>query len=203
MEAAAAPRTYWAKALADRFQHPEPKLFRYEFVVECAIPEDWVNHKISLETLMHRGLDWERHLSPFTATWTMDSLLVSIEQGQLCSITRYFGARAPPMGWIEKQLFRDLFRPKKSDVNIWTRYGDVVFVDAIDDFERGFDAGTEDVLVDWVTSSEFLSDLADYEEGKDRLLWRLMDDPPPNHAETKALSAEFDLLEAEAVRMGF
>ncbi|KAK8050864.1 hypothetical protein PG993_002249 [Apiospora rasikravindrae] len=148
MKAATTPCTYHAESLAIRSQNDKPKLFHYEFVVEWAILERFVAHKVSLETLMDRGLDWERYL-PLQppGPWTVDLYPSSSGKYVSCEprvsldhlrhfesqdhrnsnsweighsiscIARHFGARAP-MGWIAKQLFRDLFRPKKLGWNI-------------------------------------------------------------------------------------
>ncbi|PMD63140.1 uncharacterized protein K444DRAFT_329003 [Hyaloscypha bicolor E] len=56
-------RVHASRRLAEECELPEPNLFNHEMVFEWAIPEKYVLHKISLQTLMDRGLQWE-HLTP-------------------------------------------------------------------------------------------------------------------------------------------
>jgi hypothetical protein len=48
-----------AKRLADQCKHPEARLFTYESFFEWAIPEEYVLHKVSPQTLINRGLTLE------------------------------------------------------------------------------------------------------------------------------------------------
>ncbi|KAK8868993.1 hypothetical protein PGQ11_007571 [Apiospora arundinis] len=132
-------RIHHAEALAAQYGHPRPKLFHYEFLFEWTIPRRWVKYKVSLETLMDRGLDWAKYfLGPkLTSSSNMGNLIkkpsrISLDdlRREELSMTQYhetpwdiglsmgcitkcFGARAP-LGWITKQLFIDLFRPDYS-----------------------------------------------------------------------------------------
>jgi hypothetical protein len=49
-------RIHSAKELAERCGHPNPNLFYHEVVFEWAIPEDYVLHRVSLQTLLQRGI---------------------------------------------------------------------------------------------------------------------------------------------------
>jgi hypothetical protein len=62
-----ATRIHSAKELAEKCGDPEYKKFSHEFVFEWAIPEKYVVHEVSLQTLMERGLRERRFLQPSTA----------------------------------------------------------------------------------------------------------------------------------------
>ena len=51
-----ATRVYSVKELAEKCGLPEPNKFSHEVVFEWAIPEKYVVYKVSLQTLMKRGL---------------------------------------------------------------------------------------------------------------------------------------------------
>ena len=53
-------RVHAARFLAKECGLSEPSLFYHEIVFEWAIPENYVLHKVSLQTLMDRGLQWEK-----------------------------------------------------------------------------------------------------------------------------------------------
>jgi hypothetical protein len=53
------PKIHPAFKLAEECGLPEPNLRYHEFVFEWAIPDEYVLHKVSLQTLMDRGLSWE------------------------------------------------------------------------------------------------------------------------------------------------
>ncbi|KAK8029295.1 hypothetical protein PG991_006351 [Apiospora marii] len=213
----ASPRIHHAETLAKQCGHWNPVIFQYEFVVEEAIPEHWVQHRVSLKTLMDRGLDWEKHLPCYlpneltvgshrsskgycvlpkpriflqhlrdSESEAHRSCTSAWEIGRsLSCITRCFGARAP-MGWIMTQLLRELF-----------------LATVIHDSKQEFDEGTEFMLLDWVTSDDFIADFGYYENEKERLMWRYMDNEEENEAEDQTTTEQLELLEVEAVAMGF
>lgn len=49
-------RIHSAEELAEGCGHPNPQQFRHEALVEYSIPWDYVSHRVSLQTLMDRGL---------------------------------------------------------------------------------------------------------------------------------------------------
>lgn len=51
-----ATRIHSAKELAEKCEHLEPNKFSHKVVFEWAIPEKYVVHEVSLQTLMKRGL---------------------------------------------------------------------------------------------------------------------------------------------------
>lgn len=51
-----------AQHLAEECKIPTPHIFHYEYVFEWVIPDKYVLHQVSLQTLMDRGLDWEKHI---------------------------------------------------------------------------------------------------------------------------------------------
>ncbi|KAM0274275.1 hypothetical protein ACHAQH_008009 [Verticillium albo-atrum] len=113
----------------------KPHQFRHEFLFDWAIPEDFVLHEVSLQTLLDRGLDWHEYLeSPDffihhyrderglevdveKAMWEFGKLkdqvakyLLSDDDGwelgmALASFTHKFSARAPG-GWIARQFWK-------------------------------------------------------------------------------------------------
>lgn len=53
-------RIHATRSLAEERELPEPNVFYHEFVFEWAIPETYVLHTVSLQTLMNRGLQGEQ-----------------------------------------------------------------------------------------------------------------------------------------------
>ena len=62
-----ATRIHSAKELAEKCEFPEPDKFSHEVVFEWAIPEKYVLHEVSLQTLMKRELQEHCFLQPSTA----------------------------------------------------------------------------------------------------------------------------------------
>lgn len=62
-----ATRIHFAKELAEKCGLPERNLFSHGVVFEWAIPEKYVLHEVSLQTLMKREFQEYRFLQPSTA----------------------------------------------------------------------------------------------------------------------------------------
>ena len=94
-------RIHSAKELAEQCEHPEPNLFSHEVVFEWAIPERYVLHKVSLQTLVKRKLPEHWFLRPTTAE-VRCYIARQLQQDDPWDIgvtlgvfARNFGARAP------------------------------------------------------------------------------------------------------------
>ena len=118
-----ATRIHSAKKLAEMCEFPGPNLFSHEVVFEWAIPEEYVLHKVSLQTLLEREF-----LEPWFGQPSTGEVRIRIArelQGQfpweigltLGFFARRFGARAP-LNWVSHQLFDDCVRSKIKDDNL-------------------------------------------------------------------------------------
>jgi hypothetical protein len=105
-----------AKELAEKCELWKPNRFYYEVVFEWAIPEKYVLHTVSLQTLIDRGLQLHHLFQPTTAEirwYTAKEFQHAISLDgpwdvgvSLGRFARNFGARAP-LNWIAHQLFHD------------------------------------------------------------------------------------------------
>jgi hypothetical protein len=181
-----ATRIHSAKELAEKCELPEPNLFSHEVVFEWAIPEKYVVHEVSLQTLMKRGLQEHRFLQPSTAEvrrYTARELQqqrpweIGITLG---FFARKFGARAP-LNWISHQLFYDCVRAKIVDddvVRLNYAYGHSEIVDF--QFFCDLDDGIDTSLCDWWLSDiGFFLDYEEFEEWRhvteDSMTWDLIE----------------------------
>lgn len=220
-------RLHSAQSLAEKLLDPKHGRFRYEFLVEGQIPTEWVLHRVSLKTLMSRGLDWTRYLSRGNIRTEeirfemVDRLTSSdaVDIGMsLGCFAQFFGARAP-LDWIAHQLYYDCFRPKiiiddmvilkiynhdDERAEIWNCHVDFEF------FSR-LDIGIETALFDWwLTDDEFLAAQKEFEEWEaDEInnLWEelesLPDDPDVYERAYEVLwSRHSRMVEEQAVRIG-
>lgn len=95
----------------------KPEHFHYEFVFEWGIPQGYVLHKVSLKTLMDRGLqvDSEDLSTQALRLSTAREIEESSIHGpadigiHLAHFAQHFGARAP-LDWIAHQWFSDSVR---------------------------------------------------------------------------------------------
>ncbi len=181
-----ATRIHSAKELAEKCELPEPNLFSHEVVFEWAIPEKYVLHKVSLQTLMKRELQEHCFLQRSTAgvrCYTASELQrhgpweIGVTLG---FFARKFGARAP-LNWVSHQLFHDCVRAKIVDddvVRLNYAHGHTEIVDFL--FFCDLDDGIDTSLCDW-----WLSDIdfsLDYKEFKkcqevteDSMAWDLIE----------------------------
>lgn len=129
-ESKSTPTIHHARQLAEDCGLPEPKCFSYEFVFEWAIPEEYVLHTVSLQTLMdHQQQSFIMdNVLPFPPPKTQELRRRIAKQLQsfsshydpweigevLADFASTFGARAPHE-WIAHQLFNDCVSSKLDD----------------------------------------------------------------------------------------
>ncbi|KXJ84777.1 hypothetical protein Micbo1qcDRAFT_154686 [Microdochium bolleyi] len=161
----AAARIHHAQQLAEDCGLSNSGSFRYEFVFEWGIPENFVVHKVSLQTLMDRGLEWKTYLfrsgpklplptEELKARITTDIQPVSPCHGSwetglyLGGFARKFGARAP-LDWISHQLFFDCIGGE---------------IDS--DMENGIDTA---LLEWWLADTQFFLDYMYFKDRRDAM----------------------------------
>jgi len=169
-----AARIHSAKELAEKCKLCESSKFLYEVVFEWAIPEVYVVHKVSLQTLMNRRLQ-ERYLLESSTGKVrqyfarefqrLDSFEIGLTLGVFAQM---FGARAP-LHWISYQLFDDCVRSNILDddvVRLHYAHNHTKIVDFQFFFDR--DDGIETSLYDWwLTDTGFLLDYEEFDEWRD------------------------------------
>ena len=109
------PRIHNARVLAERCLVETPRKFMHEVLFEWAIPEKYVTHQVSLQTLLDRGFQDQYfrilastsevlyHIARRFQFCRHDPYQVGIALG---TFAQKFGARAP-LDWISHQLFHD------------------------------------------------------------------------------------------------
>ena len=209
-----ATRIHSAQELAEKCGLPGPSKFMYEVVFEWAIPEKYVVHKVSLQTLMERGLQKHCFLQPKTvevrrciarefqrsSPWEIGNTLGLF--------ARKFGARAP-LNWIAHQLFHDCVRARIVDddvVRLKYAHKDTETVDF--QYFCDLDDGIDTSLCDWwLLDINFVLDCEEFEEWRDVTedsitwdlieLWETWNDADWDGT-IKELSAKEELLNNEA-----
>jgi len=169
-----APQIHSAKELAEKCGLEKPNKFSHEVVFEWAIPEKYIVHEVSLQTLMKRGLQEHCLLQPSTLEvrrYTARELQrhdpweIGITLGVFA---QKFGARAP-LTWISHQLFYDCVRAKIVDddvVRLNYKHGHTEIVDF--QFFCDLDDGIDTSLCDWWLSDiDFLLDYEEFKEWRD------------------------------------
>ncbi|KAK4041204.1 hypothetical protein C8A01DRAFT_34722 [Parachaetomium inaequale] len=137
--------------LEEEYERLNPVLFHYEFVFEGGIPERYLLHKVSLQTLMDRGL----RIEASSTTNLRDSTASEFEA--TCSFeiglnlgfwAQPFGARAPT-NWIAHRWYHDCVG----------KYGNR---------DSEMDRGVDTALVDWwLTDSDFVADYEDFQRWRE------------------------------------
>jgi hypothetical protein len=182
-----ATRIHSAKELAEKCGLPEPNKFSHEVVFEWDIPEKYVIHEVSLQTLMERGLQEHYFLRPSTRkvrpTKEVRRYIARELQPYgpweigitLGCFARKFGARAP-LDWISHQLFRDCVQAKilKGDVvrlsyaHKQTDYApwhtEIVNFQFLCDLDDGIDTSLYDW---WLSDTDFFLDYEEFREWRD------------------------------------
>lgn len=179
-------RIHSARQLAEKCNLPEPESFSYEVVFEWTIPDKYVLHKVSLQTLMERGLQKNWFLPQSTA----EVRRYIAREFQQCGpweigvtlgfFARNFGARAP-LNWIPDQLFRDCVRPEIVGEDVVMLGWAPEHTEKVDfQFFCDLENGIETSLCDW-----WLSDLdffrncerfKEWQEGtEDSMTWDLIE----------------------------
>lgn len=181
-----ATRIHSAKELAEKCELPEPKLFSHEVVFEWAIPEKYVLHEVSLQTLMKRELQEHCFLKPSTTEVRCYTARELQRHGPweigvtLGFFARKFGARAP-LNWVSHQLFHDCVRAKIIDddvVRLKYEHGHTEIVDF--QFFCDLDDGIDTSLCDWWLSDvDFFLDYEEFKKGRevaeDSMTWDLIE----------------------------
>jgi hypothetical protein len=173
-----------AEILAEYCGYPRPVLLRYEYLFEGSIPESLVVHRVSLKTLLDRGLTQSKDIDsiPRFCTGCTEDLRQDIaadiwhiatesrfwEVGiYLASFAQLFGARAP-INWIAYQLLCDCTRCYGiHDDNYYRLEYHGIKQDSWVDLDdlKFLDDGVDTVLIDWwLTSNEFVTNYEIYEE---------------------------------------
>ncbi|SPQ19508.1 372c09f7-8cc6-4116-82b0-b4f06d07e679 [Thermothielavioides terrestris] len=195
-------RFHAARHLAEQIGHRNPALFHHETVFEWAIPEHYEVHRVSLQTLLSRGLD--RELGTQASFPTTRELRCSLAAGferrdpwelglDLGFFAKCFGARAP-LKWIAIRLYWDCVAARFDEhtltFDLEYAHGLRETVDAT--FFRAVDDGLDTAVFDWwLTDSEFLDD---YEEFKSWQTHMLEGDTVSQR--------DIEAVEQEAVRIG-
>jgi len=169
-----AARIHSAKELAEKCELSDPDKFSHEVVFEWAIPEKYVLHKVSLQTLMKRELQAHCFLQPSTKEVQRYTARELQRHGPweigltLGCVARKFGARAP-LNWISHQLFHDCVRAEIVDddvVRLKYMHGQSEIVDF--QFFCDLDDGIDTSLCDWWLSDiDFFLDYEEFEEWRD------------------------------------
>ncbi|KFY89285.1 hypothetical protein V500_05822 [Pseudogymnoascus sp. VKM F-4518 (FW-2643)] len=204
-------RVHASRRLAEKCGHPNPSMFSYEMVFEWAIPEKYVLHKVSLQTLINRGLQWG-HLSRLSATdlryGIARDLLGARSRSDpwdigiyLTNFARCFGARAP-LDWISHSLFNDcIWTEIYDDKEVKLQYGR--HTETVDfNFFCELEDGIETSLLDWwLADFEFYFDYEEYKEQEaaieDNIAWEQIEFYETWHVdydETREISEKEKLL---------
>lgn len=167
-----------------KFLH-DPRVFRYEYLFEGLIPENLVVHRVSLKTLLDRGLIHRKDIDSIRRFWNgyteglrldfaADISHVAKESGfwevgiYLASFAQLFGARAP-IHWIAYRLFFDCVTCREINDDedyYWLKYHgrDRESVFEFMDL-KSIQDGVNTVLIDWwLTSDELVSNYETYKE---------------------------------------
>ncbi|CAF9915430.1 MAG: hypothetical protein ALECFALPRED_010194 [Alectoria fallacina] len=169
-----ATRIHSAKELAEKCQLPEPNSFSHEVVFEWAIPEKYVLHEVSLQTLIKRKLQEHYFSQPSTAEvrrYTSRGLQrynpweIGVTLG---FFARNFGARAP-LNWVSHQLFYDCVRAKIVDddvvrLNYAHGHTEIVDFQFFCDLDDGIDTSLNDW---WLSDIDFVSDYEEFKEWRE------------------------------------
>ncbi|KAL7942622.1 hypothetical protein V8C42DRAFT_331480 [Trichoderma barbatum] len=184
-----------AQSLAEECEYQESEKFQHEFIFEWKIPDEYVLHQVSLQTLIDRGLDWRKHLiadgyddkvvstSELRSRVAMDFQSEHSWQGgwetgmYLGDFARKFGARAP-LDWVARQLFYDCTTTKISDevvVRIYYACDSSITIDF--DFFWELDGGVENALYElWLADLDFYLNLNEFEEWRDAMEAGIIED---------------------------
>ncbi|KAF2996762.1 hypothetical protein E8E14_003265 [Neopestalotiopsis sp. 37M] len=165
-----------AEKLAEECKYDDSGKFKYEYLFQWYIPEDLVDHTVSLETLLARGLDWHKNiLEPWkeptpklkariaSKIWRIENMFGFREVGiYLGCFASLFGARAD-LYWIATQLFDDCFGENRiKRCNLECRDSECC------NLARMYD-GIDTILVDLFTHPEFITSSEIFAEERDEI----------------------------------
>jgi hypothetical protein len=170
-----------AEDLAKQYREPEPGKFRYEYLFEWEIPERYIVHEVSVETLMNRGFDMKHYLrngmfprtselrKAFASAMLSPSQHPDIIGIELGLLVRCFGARAP-VRQLAQQLLYDCYPVQRIYWKIQTvalSYDDGrVYLDF--GYFRAIEDGIDTALIDW-----WLADVDFYDAYNEHCDWAL------------------------------
>ncbi|GAD98948.1 predicted protein [Paecilomyces variotii No. 5] len=165
-----------AEVLAEELEERNPGRFRHEYVFEWIIPEGYILHQVSLQTLINRGFNIGRYINDDTATLKQNiamDYLYPPEDGygiglSLGPMARCFGARAPQREIIDRIIHECSYVLSVSHMGHYARvrYGSRDGPEHTVDFgyfcdqERGIDQALEW----WLADSELCLDLKRHNE---------------------------------------
>ena len=179
-------RIHSAKRLAERCNIEQPNRLKHEFVFEWAIPDEYVIHEVSLQTLFDRGLIQEWFDQP--STLHVRCCIAAQLEGQcawefgvtLGLIAKLFGARAP-VDWIAHRVLDDCVKSKilcddyvelRYPVEAEDEFDEMIIVEdsvVVDlEFLQGWYDGIDDTLIhDWLADLDFFQRFAQFEQWRD------------------------------------
>lgn len=167
-------RIHSAKELAEKCELLEPNKFSHEVVFELAIPEKYVVHEISLQTLIRRGLR-EHNFLHLTTAEVRSSTARELQRSDPWEIgvtlglfAKTFGARAP-LTWVSHQLFYDCVWVKIVEDDVVRLKYAHGYTETVDfQFFCDLDDGIDDSLCDWWLSDiDFFLDYEEFKEWQD------------------------------------
>jgi hypothetical protein len=156
------PQYHSAKRLADEFDFEKPHLYSSEYLAEWEIRSDAVQHSITLETLIDRGLfsKWDESelslrsvedLRKYIGNVLFNGCQNAYELGLgLGFMARTFGARAPSKH-IAKKLLHEIVKPSFVDDFGYAiiRYKPAkIVLDDIEDWLAAYE-GIDTAIIDW------------------------------------------------------
>ncbi|KFY44824.1 hypothetical protein V495_03256 [Pseudogymnoascus sp. VKM F-4514 (FW-929)] len=164
----------------------DPRIYSHEFVFEWAIPDNYPVHKVSLQTLVDRGIQGiQGHNFLQMSTKDERSYIAGNFQQQdpwdigstLGVFAQKFGVRAP-IDWISHQLFKDCVKAKFENikrqdiVRLYYRHGhtDIVDFQFVCDLEDGINT----TLYDWF-SLAFVEFMDWRDRTEDMMNWEQFD----------------------------
>ncbi|KAL8669126.1 MAG: hypothetical protein Q9168_006266 [Polycauliona sp. 1 TL-2023] len=181
-----ATRIHSAKELAKKCKHPKPNSFSYEVLFEWAIPEKYVLHEVSLQTLITRGL--QEHCLSQSSTAEVRCYIARELQRHgpweigvtLGFFARKFGARAP-LNWVSHQLFHDCVWAKVMDddtvrLNYDHGHTEIVDFQFCCDLHDGIDTSLYNW---WLSDIDFFLDHEEFKQWRevteDSMTWDLIE----------------------------
>ena len=181
-----AVRIHSARNLAKKCEFEKPHVFYHEIVFEWAIPESYVLHMVSLQTLLERGLPELYFIQKSTKEVRRYHAIQFQQQSPweigvtLGVFAKKFGARAP-LKWVAYQLFHDCVRVRVLDDDVIEHkyaHRDTAMVDF--QFCSDLADGVDTSLFEWWLSDiDFVLDYEEFKEWRavteDSMIWDLIE----------------------------
>lgn len=166
-----------ARDIASECDWEGTRKFEHEFLFEWAIPHEYVEHSVTMKTLLSRGLGPLKYLQSGKAKSSTEELklglLEALIQGEwdawdiglsLGGLAKRFGAKSP-FGWIADQLCWDIVGPSRMQYHGLPERGYANLRDGTTTYlgrkdMRWIEDGMDTYLVDWwVTSERFVQEV--------------------------------------------